>query len=228
MKSVQEIIKQGLIVSCQALDHEPLHSSFIMSKMALAAAQGGAVGIRANTGKDIVAIKKEVNLPIIGIVKKDYNDSPIYITPTLEEVHEIAVAGAEIVAIDATHRIRPKGEKLENLVAKIKATYPNLKLMADISTYEEGLHASEIGFDIVSTTLCGYTEGTKKCQLPNIDLVEKLSRNLQIPVIAEGGISHQDEVVQVLSKGAYAVVVGTAITRPREITQKFVQSIKEM
>jgi N-acylglucosamine-6-phosphate 2-epimerase len=220
-------LKGGLIVSCQALEHEPLYSSYMMSKMALAAKLGGAVGIRANSYSDIVAIKKEVNLPVIGIVKKDYEDSEIYITPTLTEVDEVMDTGAEIIALDATKRLRPNGKSLEEFYSGIKAKYPKVLLMADISTFEEGIRAREIGFDLVATTLSGYTEETKHVLLPNLSLLERLTKELDIPVMAEGGYWESTDLKRALNYGAHACIVGSAITRPLEITRRFVNSMNE-
>ena len=159
-------IKGGLIVSCQALEDEPLYSSFIMSKMALAAEEGGAVGIRANSVVDIAEIQKSTALPIIGLIKKDYADSEVYITPTEAEVDALVLVGADIIAMDATNRPRPNGESLDAFFKRIKEKYPNKLFMADCSTYEEGIHASELGFDIVGTTLSGYTKEITYMSLP--------------------------------------------------------------
>ena len=134
-----ESIHRGLIVSCQALPDEPLHSSFIMGRMAYAAAEGGAVGIRANTPEDITEIKKNVNLPIIGIIKRDYEGCPVYITPTMKEIDELIPSAPDIFAVDATSRPRPNGLTLENFVRQIREKYPNQLLMADCSTIEEAL-----------------------------------------------------------------------------------------
>lgn len=226
-RSVLERIKGGLIVSCQALENEPLFSSFIMSRMALAAQMGGAIGIRANTSQDIVAIKEVVNLPVIGIVKRDYKDSPIYITPTLKEVAEVISAGAEIVAMDATDRIRPNGQTLERFFKEVRERFPSQLFMADISTFEEGIKASELGFDIVATTLSGYTEYTKDAIMPNIELVRSLSAALEIPVMAEGGYSDVEDVKRAIQAGAHACIVGSAITRPMEITKRFVAGLQQ-
>lgn len=220
-------IKGGLIVSCQALEYEPLHGSYIMSKMALAAQMGGAVGIRANSGKDIVAIKENVNLPVIGIVKKNYPDSEVYITPTIEEVREVVQAGAEIVAVDATKRKRPNNIMLKDFVRQVKKEFPQIILMADISDFEEGVAAEELGFDIVGTTLSGYTEYTKGVSLPNFNLMEMLVKRLNVPIIAEGGIWTPEQLRKVMDIGVYAAVVGTAITRPQEITKRFVKILDQ-
>lgn len=221
MRNVIELIEKGLIVSCQALEEEPLHSSFIMSKMAFAAKQGGATGIRANSYEDIVEIKKAVDLPVIGIVKRVYEDSDIYITPTIEEIDELVNAGADIIALDATDRTRPNGKSLETFIKEIRQKYHDLILMADISTYEEGIRAFELGFDIVSTTLSGYTPYSKKLDNPDFELLEKLIKAVSVPVIAEGRIWTPEDAKKALQMGAHAVVVGTAITRPREITRRF-------
>ena len=223
--SVTDILHQGLIVSCQALQDEPLHSPYIMAKMALAAKQGGAIAIRANSAIDIAAIKKEVDLPIIGIIKRDYPDANVFITATMTEVHELASTGCEIIALDATARIRPNKQTLAQFVNDIRREFPRLFLMADCATFDEGVYAQELGFDLIATTLSGYTENTQNTPLPNIELVQKLSSTLTTPVIAEGGISTPEEANKAYQSGAHAIVVGSAITRPQLITQSFVQSI---
>ncbi|MGL4876214.1 MAG: N-acetylmannosamine-6-phosphate 2-epimerase, partial [Clostridium sp.] len=144
-----ERIKDGLIVSCQALDDEPLHSSYIMGRMALAALQGGASGIRAQGKEDIIEIKKIVDLPVIGIVKRNYNDSEIYITPTKKEVLELLSTSCEMIALDCTDRKRPFDENVKDLINLIHEK--GRLVMADVSTYEEGIKAYEDGADCVST-----------------------------------------------------------------------------
>ena len=216
-------IKDGLVVSCQALENEPLYSSFIMGKMALAAEQGGAVGIRANSVADILEIKKQVNLPLIGIIKRDYPDSEVYITATMREVDELLTTDAEIIAMDATIRDRPNHEAVTDLVSKIHAE--NRLVMADISTYEEGIMAEKNGFDMVSTTLSGYTDYTDERDSPDFELLKKLVENLRIPVIMEGHTTTPEEVKKSLNMGAFSAVVGGVITRPQQITQRFVDKI---
>jgi N-acylglucosamine-6-phosphate 2-epimerase len=218
-------LKGGLVVSCQALVEEPLYSSYIMSKMALAAKMGGALGIRANSYEDIVAIKKEVDLPVIGIVKRDFEDSEVFITATINEVDEVISAGAEIIAVDATNRLRPNKQTLENFYSEVRVKYPDSILMADISTYEEGIKAAEIGFDLVATTLSGYTNYTKDYELPNIQLLKSLSDKLDIPVMAEGGYWTTEDIQNAMISGAHGCIVGSAITRPMEITKRFVNSL---
>ncbi|AFK87303.1 MULTISPECIES: N-acetylmannosamine-6-phosphate 2-epimerase [Thermoanaerobacterium] len=224
---VLDDIKNGLIVSCQALSNEPLYSPFIMAKMAKAAEVGGAVAIRANGYEDIKAIRREVKLPIIGLIKKNYEGYKPYITPTIEEVSAVVKAGADIVAIDATKLIKPGDISTKDLLREIKKLYPNILVMADISTYNEGIEAENLGFDIVSTTLSGYTDYSPKIDGPDFELIERLSKVLKVPLIAEGRIWTPEEAIKALELGAYAVVVGTAITRPQEITRRFAESIRK-
>lgn len=219
-------IKGGLIVSCQALATEPLHSSYIMSRMAVAAWEGGAVGLRANTVADIVEIRKLVKLPMIGIIKEVYGQSPVYITPTMREVDALAETGVEIIAIDATSRPRPDGSALEATFAPIRKKYPNQLFMADCATFEEAVFAEKIGFDLAGTTLCGYTEDTKGSALPAIDLLGRLGATLDIPLIAEGGIWTPAQLKTILAMpGVHAAVIGSAITRPQDITRHFLAGL---
>ena len=218
-----EQFKGKLIISCQALPDEPLHSPFIMGRMALAAKQAGAVGIRAQGVEDIKEVKKVTGLPVIGLIKRNYDDSEIYITATKKEVEELLESGCEIIALDATLRKRPNDEKLEDLVKLIK---DNGKIaLADISNDEEGIFAQKIGFDCVSTTLSGYTKYSTQGDGPDLELIKRLSKDLKIPVIGEGKINTPEELRQAFECGAYSCVVGGAITRPQLITKKFVKSI---
>lgn len=218
-------IEKGLIVSCQAPPDDPLHGSLIMAKMAKAAELGGAVGIRANGYEDILAIKREVKLPIIGLIKKRYEGYQPYITPTMDEVDRVVEAGAHIIAVDATQSLKPGEVTTAQFIAMIRKKYPETLIMADISTYEEGLEAYHLGFDLISTTLSGYTHHSPPKEGPDFELIERLAKDVRVPVIAEGRIWTPEEAVKAFEKGAYAVVVGTAITRPLEITRRFIYSI---
>ena len=219
-------VKGGLIVSCQALDDEPLHSSIIMMRMARAAQIGGAVGIRANSPQDCMEIKKNIDLPLIAIYKKVYGTSNVYITPTIEEVKDLLPVNSEIIAVDATKRPRPDGRTLEEFVREIRKIYKGM-ILADISTYEEAIEAERLGFDMVSTTLSGYTDYTLDRTKPDIKLIEELSKVLKIPIIAEGNVETPGFAVECLKAGAWSVVVGGAITRPQLITKKFVDTVKD-
>lgn len=227
-QAILEQIKGGLVVSCQALPEEPLHSSYIMSRMAYAAMLGGAVGIRANTVADIKEIRKTVDLPIIGIIKEVYGTCSVYITPTMKEIDALAECGVEIIAADATDsakRPRPDGKSLDEFFKEVREKYPDQLFMADCSSYEEGMHAAELGFDLIGTTMNGYTEYTRDAELPNMDLMGRLARECGKPVIAEGGIWLPEQLRTALDAGVHAVVIGGAITRPLEITRRFVAAI---
>lgn len=221
-------IKGHLIVSCQALENEPLHSSFIMSRMALAAKEGGAKGIRANTVEDIKEIKKMVDLPVIGIIKKDYDDSPVYITPTLKEVDALVNTGVDIIALDATIQKRPGGIDLDTFYQMIREKYPSQKLMADCSTINEALHADELGFDFIGTTLVGYTSQSQGLHIEENDfeIIRTILSKVKHPVIAEGNIDTPLKAKRVLELGCYSVVVGSIITRPQVITKRFTDVIE--
>ncbi len=227
-KEILEQIKGGLIVSCQALPTEPLYDSYIMSKMAWAAYLGGAVGIRANTVVDIKAIKEKVNLPVIGIIKEVYEDSDVYITPTIKEVDALVEIGCEIIAVDATNRLRPNGVTFEDFFKKVRAKYPNQLFMADTSCFEEGKMAEELGFDLIGTTMAGYTPYTKGRNLPDVELIERYVKELNTPVIAEGGIWVPEDLKNVYKAGAFSAVCGTAITRPMDITKRFVKALEDV
>lgn len=218
-----EKFKNKLVISCQALPDEPLHSPFIMGRMALAAKMAGAVSIRCQSVADIVEIKKVTGLPVIGLIKQNYDDSEIYITPTKKEVQALIDCGCEIIALDATLRDRPNHEKLEDLVMMIKKA--NRLSLADISNDAEGLNAQKIGFDAVSTTLSGYTPYTPKLKGPDLGLVARMVDKLAIPVFAEGRINTPDDLKRAYEVGAYGVIVGSAITRPQLIAKNFIEAL---
>lgn len=221
-------IKGALVVSCQALQDEPLHSPFIMGRMARAADEGGACGIRANSVEDIEEIKKNTDLPIIGIIKKNYEGSSVYITPTMEEVDRLVEAGVEIIAMHATDEIRPDGSDLEGFFARVKSKYPNQLFMADCSTPEELIKADELGFDFLGTTLVGYTEQSRSLKIDanDFEIIRDLLAKTDKPVIAEGNIDSPEKARRVLDLGCYSVVVGSSITRPQLITKKYVEAIR--
>ncbi|MED4957289.1 N-acetylmannosamine-6-phosphate 2-epimerase [Paenibacillus sp. FSL R5-0527] len=223
-------LKGGLVVSCQALEHEPLHSPYIMGRMAVAAKEGGAIGIRANTAIDIQEIKEQVDLPVIGIVKRNYGTNPVFITPTMREIDELAETQAEIVALDATLRPRPDGRTLKEFVGEIRRKYPRLLLMADISATAEAVNAEQLGFDLISTTLVGYTEETAESKLYDHDfaILKDIVSHVKTPVVAEGNILTPEMAASCLKAGVYCVVVGGAITRPQQITERFVSEIAKL
>lgn len=210
-------IEGGLVVSCQALEDEPLHSAEIMARMAEAAMIGGAVGIRCNGVEDTKAIRAKVDLPLIGLWK--VGREGVYITPTADHALSIIDAGAEMVALDAT-KMRANLESDVLAIHKVGGL-----VMADISTYEEALMSADVGVDCISTTLSGYTEWSPQQEAPDFDLVNRLSNRLSIPVIAEGRINTPELLEEAFAVGAFAVVVGSAITRPQWITSNFIRRL---
>ena len=225
MDQVLRQIEGGLIVSCQATPGTPLDGPNYMAAMAESAQLGGAVGIRANGGAHIRAIKQRVSLPVIGILKRRDLAPHVWITPDLKSAEVVARAGAEIVAMDATKRPRPSGVgAFSEIAAELKSTHSVL-VMADVSTVEEGLSAAEAGADIVATTLSGYTPYSVQMVGPDFDLVSALALKLDIPVIAEGRYTTPTQVCQALEAGAFAVVVGQAITNPLTTTKRFIAAL---
>lgn len=204
-------LAKGLIVSCQAPTNSPLHHPEVIAAMAEASINGGAVGVRIDTPEHIKAVKKRISQPIIGLWKQQIPGFEVYITPRFEDAEAIALAGADIIAIDATSRKRPQGENLETLIAKIHSEL-QLPVMADIDTLEAAEKAALAGADILGTTLYGYTKETENLSPPGLELLENMIKTLKVPAICEGGIASPEIAKKALELGAYAVVVGTDIT----------------
>jgi putative N-acetylmannosamine-6-phosphate epimerase len=219
------IPKGALVVSCQARADNPLHGPVHMAAMACAAEQGGARGIRANGADDVAAIRAVTRLPIIGIAKVWDDRFPVYITPGFAQAAEIAAAGADIIGLDATPRPRD-GEPVEQLIRRIRRELGR-EVFADIATLEEGRAAHAAGATYVATTLSGYTEETSsgRTEGPDLELLSALVAEIPAPIVAEGRFDTPDLVAEAFKRGAHAVVVGTAITNPREITRKFVRAV---
>lgn len=220
-------LKNKLIVSCQARVGWPMYGAEIMAAFAAAACQGGAAGIRATGTENIRKIKERVNLPIIGINKQFRDDFDVYITPTYESAREILEVGIEIIALDATPRKRPGGETVEEILYRIRENYPNVLVMGEISTLDEAKRIIPMGIDLISTTLSGYTQESKEVKTVNLELIQEIHAITDIPIIAEGKIACENEAREALEAGAHAVVVGTSITRPEIITQRYVEVLQQ-
>ncbi len=226
LKSQQKILdslRGGLIVSCQARAGSPVYGPRFMAAFAQAAEMAGAVGLRVNGGADVRAVRQVTSLPIIGINKQRDPRWPVYITPTVAAARQVVRAGASIVAVDATHRPRKGGASPEELIAAIKKELRCL-VMADIDSVEEGVQAARAGADLVATTMAGYTSARFSTPGPDLELVRKLAACVKTPVICEGRIHSPEDVTAVFAAGAYAIVVGTAITNPIAITQTFARA----
>lgn len=212
---------RSLAVSCQARADNPLHGPAFMAAMAQAVEQGGALALRANGPADIAAIRAVSRLPIIGILKRWDDRFPVYITPDFASAEAIAAAGADIIALDATARPRD-GEPLDRLIARIRDELGK-PVFADCATLEDGVRAASLGASYVATTLSGYTPETeaRKALGPDIALIEALAKAVSVPIVAEGRFEQPEQLEVAFAAGAHAVVVGTAITNPREITRRF-------
>ena len=214
-QEILDAIHGKMIISCQAVEGEPLYveEKSIMYLMARAAKQAGTPAIRTSSIRDVIAIKEETGLPVIGLVKIQYPGYEAYITPTMKEVDDLVAAGSDVVALDCTLRKRGDGTTINEFIAQIKEKYPDIILMADISNYEEGVNAWKCGVDIFGKT--------------DYELMSRLAKDIDIPVIGEGKIHYPDQAVKALQTGAWSIVVGGAITRPLEIAQRFMNAINE-
>lgn len=222
MSYVLQRLDGSLIVSCQAYPGEPLRDVDVMRRMALAVLAGGAAGIRAQGLEDVRAIRAATTAPLIGLWKD--GEAGVYITPTRAHAIAIAEAGADIVAIDATHRPRPDGSSFSEAV---EAVHDAGKLvMADVSTYDEGVRAADLGADLIATTLSGYVEHSAKPEGPDLDLVRRLAAR-DVPVVAEGRIHSPAQAAAALEAGAHAAVVGTAITHPTTLARWFSTALQQ-
>ncbi len=225
MTHAQQLIarlRNCLIVSCQAPAESPLHDAYVMARLALAAEKQGAGGVRVDSPAHIAATRALVTVPIIGIHKQVHDGSSVYITPTCSAAAGVIEAGADIIAVDATDRHRPHGERLSDIIGVIRAH--GRLVMADVATEAQGLAAADLGVDLIATTLSGYTEDSVRHPGPDLTLVERLATGTRLPVLAEGRIRSANDVRQAFRAGAYAVVVGGAITGIDALVKHFVEA----
>lgn len=219
-------LRGGLVVSCQARAGHPLHDTGVIAALAQAAVAGGAAGLRINGEADVRAVRELVgNIPIIGIRKVWTPGVPVYITPSFIDASAVAAAGADIIAVDATGRLRAGGERLETLIPRIRSELRR-PVMADVATFDEGERAAHLGADLIATTLSGYVGPGPVPDAPDLELVRGLARGLRVPVVAEGRYRTPEQVLEAFRAGAHAVVVGRAITDALAITRSFVDALK--
>ncbi|MDJ0796757.1 MAG: N-acetylmannosamine-6-phosphate 2-epimerase [Calothrix sp. MO_167.B12] len=224
MDNVIKYLYHQLIVSCQAPLDSPLHNPSVIAAMTRATVNNGAAGVRIDTPNHIIAVRQQINQPIIGLWKQVTAGYDVYITPQFHHAAAVAEAGADIIAIDATHRNRPGGETVADMINKIHQQLGK-PVMADVDTIEAAISAAKAGADIVSTTLFGYTTATQDLFPPGFTLLSQMLKEVDIPVFCEGGISSPQMACQAFDLGAYAVVVGTAITGIDFLTNSYSQAI---
>jgi N-acylglucosamine-6-phosphate 2-epimerase len=216
-------LRGQLIVSCQAPPGDPLDDIGTLRRMAISALRGGASGLRASGAEAIRAFRGETALPILGILKR-YDNNELCITPNFSAAQEIAEAGADVIALDCTMDRPAYAEPWPELIGRIHEL--GKPALSDIATLEEAIAAEQAGADAVATTLYGYTRQTAGIRSPNWELLDQLVKTIRIPVIAEGHLTRPEEVRRALDMGAFAVVVGAAITRPQAIAARFVQAMR--
>ena len=224
-----DLIKGSIVISCQATPGEPLYDKdrSLMPYMARAAKLAGAKMIRTSSARDIAGIKEETGLPVIGLIKREYPGYTGRITMTMREVDECMEVFSDIVSIDCTNCERGDGLTPPEFLHQVRAKYPNIIIMADCATLEEAVAAWEAGADLVGSTMNGYTPQTSSCKgEPNYELVRQMVETLPCPVIAEGRVHTPEQARKMLDIGAWAVVVGGAITRPLEIAARFMAVVK--
>ena len=220
-----ERLRGGLIVSCQAPEGSPLDCPEIIAALAAAAESGGAVGVRINRPENIRSVRAAVRVPIVGIYKRARPGLEVYITPDWEAAREVADAGADIIALDATPRRAGHYDAVAELIAAVHSRLAR-PVMADIATVAEGRAAAGAGAELVATTLFGYTLETQGLQRPGLELVRELARVISVPVVCEGGVQTPEQLVAAFAAGAFAVVVGTALTGIEDRVKQFAKAAR--
>ena len=225
--TIIESLKGKVIVSSQAMPGEPFYDEKAMMALMQSVVNGGAAGLRVAGKRDVINATT-FGIPVVGLTKPDKLPenwrSVVYITPGIKEVKELIEAGADIIAFDGTSRPRPDASTVEQLIQLIH--FAGRLAMADISTYEEGLNCANLGADIISTTLAGYTDESGEAgETPDFELLEKLVKAINKPVFLEGRVWNPEEVKKAFELGAHSVVIGSAITRPHLITKRFIEGL---
>ena len=218
-------LKSGLVVSCQVPDGTPIDTPEFIAAQAATVVEAGAVGIRAQGIANVRAVAQSVNVPIIGLVKRYLDSTPIYITPLIVDVIELEAAGATIVAVDATERLRTDNVTFSKFMTELRE-HSDIPILADVDSLESAIVAESLGCNAIATTLSGYTD-IPAPELPNIELVERIANRVKVPIVAEGGYTQQEQVTQALNAGAWSVCIGTAITNPFLLTKHFLRGILE-
>jgi N-acylglucosamine-6-phosphate 2-epimerase len=230
MKGFADLIPRGLVVSVQLDDSEPLHTPQHCALFAQAAMAGGAVAIRGEGIANLPEIRATTRIPLIGCTRSSYDDGWVLVTPDMQSVDTLVRLGMDVIAIDATLRIRPNGLDGIRFLAEVRKRHPNLLILADVSGYEEGIHAADVGANALSTVLYGRTQETYELSLDldsQLDLISRLSHAAAVPVLAEGFIWSTAVASRAIEAGAYGLIVGGAIPRPRVITQRSVTAVDE-
>ncbi|WNM38934.1 putative N-acetylmannosamine-6-phosphate 2-epimerase [Micromonospora halotolerans] len=220
--NVLDDLAGGLVVSCQPLPddpEDPMRDPYVQARVAAAVVRGGAVAVRVNGPDDITAVRPVVDVPVIGLYK--HGTEGVVITPTAAHALDVALAGADIVAVDATDRPRPDGRTFADTVRLIRER-TDVLILADVATATEGVAAVEAGADAVATTLSGYTPASPPTDGPDLGLVARLAAQLSVPVIAEGRYRTTEQIGRAFDAGAHAVVMGNAVTSPLWITRRLV------
>lgn len=224
MNPVLDSLRGGLVVSCQAYPGEAMLDPRTMTQVAVAAVAGGAAGIRGKGLDDLRLMRRAVAVPLIGLVK--VGDRGVYITPTLQDCLAVADAGVDIVALDGTRRPRPDGLTLAQTVEELHEARPDVLVMADCGSAADADAAQAAGCDLLGTTLVGYTAERPKTAGPDWECVDQVLASADRPVVVEGRVHHPDQAAEAIRRGAWAVVVGTAITHPTTITGWFADAIR--
>lgn len=228
-KEILDALAGGLIVSCQVKTDDPLYSDGVVARLAQCAIWGGAKGLRLNEPANIAAVRPLTDLPIIGLWKESAPGTDVFLTPTLKHAKAVLEAGADVVAVDATDRIGPRGTRAHAIIGEIREMLGDVPILADIRNADEARHALQLGADLVAPTLYRFGDNPKSTDEPDFDELAAILESCRGlgPVVMEGKINTPEQALESLYMGAHAVVVGSAITRPHLTTLRFVSRIEK-